>query len=349
MTAAGSPRGVRLRLTLVYASLFFVFGAVLLGVSYAAVRHELGPRDARFLTQERLPPLGSSSPPGASALDAPEADRIVMRLVNDDRARAIGGVLLWFALALGASTIAAVGLGWVLAGRALRPLQEAFESQRRFVSHASHELRTPLAVMRASIDVTGEAGGYDDPAQVRAMVATQRKALARSEALVDRLLALAMGERGLDRVERVDLRAIVRDVLDETAPAADGRGLRVDVRGAPAPVDGDPVLLRHLVANLVENAVRHNVEGGAVEVALNGGAAGAALTVVNDGPRLDGDVGELLRPFRRAAERAAADGTGYGLGLSVVDAVARAHGATVALQARPEGGLRATVTFPPAR
>jgi len=61
-----------------------------------------------------------------------------------------------------------------------------------------------------------------------------------------------------------------------------------------------------------------------------------------------GDVGELLRPFRRAAERAAADGTGYGLGLSVVDAVARAHGATVALDARPEGGLRATVTFPPA-
>jgi signal transduction histidine kinase len=343
--SGSSPRAIRLRLTLLYASLFVVFGAILLGVSFVVVRSQFsGTGDVRFVVRAlQQPGLG---PPAAVPIpDEKVADTLITGLQKRNE-QGIDQVLLWFAVALGASTLGALGLGWLLAGRAMRPLDEAFESQRNFIAHASHELRTPLAVMRTSLDVTDEEGGYDDPAQVRVMVATQRKALARSEALVDRLLALSMSDRGLDRREPIDLSVLVDDALEEAAPSAAARGLTVRTDTVPALVSGDAVLLRQLVGNLVENATRHNRDGGLIEVSLDARGDVVALTVLNDGPRVNGDVEELLQPFRRAGVR---DGTGYGLGLSVIDRVARAHRATVALEAREPGGLRAEVVFSKAR
>jgi signal transduction histidine kinase len=342
--SGSSPRAIRLRLTLLYASLFVVFGAVLLGISFVVVRSQFaGKGDARFVARALQRPM-----PGPAALPMPDpevADTLITGWQKRNE-QGIDQVLLWFSVALGASTLGALGLGWLLAGRAMRPLDEAFASQRNFIAHASHELRTPLAVMRTSLDVTAEEGGYDDPASVRMMVATQRKALARSEALVDRLLALSMSDRGLDRREPIDLSVLVDDALAEAAPSAAARRLTVRTDTVPALVSGDAVLLRQLVGNLVENATRHNRDGGLVEVSLDARGDAIALTVLNDGPRLDGDVEELLQPFRRAGAR---DGPGYGLGLSVVDRVARAHRATLALQAREPGGLRAEVLFAKAR
>lgn len=350
--SGSSPSAIRLRLTLLYASLFVVFGALLLGVSFVVVRAQFGGQgDAKFVVQALQRPLPEKElAPTAEPTVVPLPDGDVARmLVTGLRERTEEGidqVLLWFGVALGVSTLGALALGWLLAGRAMRPLDEAFESQRNFIAHASHELRTPLAVMRTSLDVTDEEGGYDDPAQVRMMVATQRKALARSEALVDRLLALSMSDRGLDRREPIDLSVLVDDALEEAAPSAAARGLTVRTDTVPALVTGDAILLRQLVGNLVENATRHNRDGGLVEVSLDARGDVVALTVLNDGPHVDGDVAELLQPFRRAGAR---DGTGHGLGLSVVDRVARAHRATVALEAREPGGLRAEVVFSKAR
>jgi signal transduction histidine kinase len=343
--SGGSPKAVRWRLTLLYATLFVVFGAVLLAISYGVVRAQFNGRsDVRFISRA-LPTEG----PGPTAIAVTDQKRVADTLIAGLHARTeqnIDQILLWFGVALGVSTLAALVLGWLLAGRAIRPLEDAFDSQRNFIAHASHELRTPLAVMRTSLDVTDEEGGYEDPAQVRMMVATQRKALARSEALVNRLLALAMSDRGLDRRDLIDLSELVDDALEETAPAAAARRLTVRTDTVPSLVSGDPILLRQLVGNLVENATRHNRDGGLLEVSLDARGDAIALTVLNDGPRLDGDVGELLQPFRRGGAR---DGTGYGLGLSVVDRVARAHRATVALEARARGGLRAEVLFARAR
>lgn len=339
--SGSSPGAVRWRLTLLYATLFAVFGALLLTISYVVVRAQFSGRgDMKFVS--RVLPSDASGP---TAVLLPDQRAVADTLVQGFQARTaqnVDHVLLWLAIALAASTLAALVLGWLLAGRAIRPLEEAFASQRNFIAHASHELRTPLAVMRTSLDVTDEEGGYDDPAQVRMMVATQRKALARSEALVNRLLALAMSDRGLDRREPIDLSTLVDDALQEAAPAAAARGLTVRTDTVPSLVSGDPILLRQLVGNLVENATRHNRDGGLLEVSLNPRGDAVALTVLNDGPRLDGDVAELLQPFRRAGAR---DVNGHGLGLSVVDRVARAHRATVALEARDRGGLRAEVVF----
>ncbi|WP_235995417.1 sensor histidine kinase [Nonomuraea montanisoli] len=104
-------------------------------------------------------------------------------------------------------------------------------------------------------------------------------------------------------------------------------------------VDGDPVLLNRLVTNLVDNAVRHNHPGGTVEVTLSRGA----LTVRNTGPQVPRErLGDLFEPFRRLHTT---PGQGAGLGLSIVAAIARAHGADVRANPNPGGGLELVVDF----
>ena len=113
---------------------------------------------------------------------------------------------------------------------------------------------------------------------------------------------------------------------------------------------GNQALLTHLIGNLIDNAIRHNQPGGWIRVSTDTGTATAAarLVVENSGPILDpGWVSELTQPFRRAVpDRTGTDDTGVGLGLSIVAAIAATHDGTVDLHARPDGGLRVTVTLP---
>jgi signal transduction histidine kinase len=157
---------------------------------------------------------------------------------------------------------------------------------------------------------------------------------------------LARSEGGLVRREAFDLAEVADDVLatagDLLATADDGprfsRGLDA------ASVLGDSHLVKRLVANLVDNAVRHNVPGGQVDVRTGMPGGRPTLSVTNTGPDVPtADVARLLQPFQRlGAERT---GTGLGLGLSIVDAVATAHGARLTLQPRAGGGLEVTVSF----
>lgn len=224
-------------------------------------------------------------------------------------------------------------------------LETAFASQRRFVAQASHELRTPIAVQRAAIQI----GLHDDAdavdvARARAELLEQNR---RTEHLVESLLVLAEAERGLDgRTADVDLGVLAGAVVDEAQAAAREAGvrLRCTVLGAGAgAVRCEPVLTRQLVHNLVDNAIEYNVPGGHVEVEVDG----TVLRVRNTGPELDDAlVPTLTEPFRRVS--AAAGGRRHsGLGLSIVEAVAQAHGWRVSLAARPGGGLVAEVDVSP--
>jgi signal transduction histidine kinase len=221
-------------------------------------------------------------------------------------------------------------------------LESSFESQRHFVANASHELRTPLTVERTLLQVALA----DPEATIEDLRSTCERVLTigrDQEELIDSLLTLASGERGLERRLRIDLEAVAGKVLAARSGEASARGVEVVAHLSPAAVVGDPSLVDSMIGNLVDNAVRHNVPGGRVDVSTSG----ATVRIANTGPMVpEGEVGRLFEPFQRLGdERVRRDG-GHGLGLAIVRAIATAHGAAVQAAPRPGGGLEVTVTFP---
>jgi signal transduction histidine kinase len=358
---------IRLKMTLLYAGVFFVAGLLLLVASYI------------FVSQTLTDPHNLRDLPGASW-------SLKVEYQHEVAADALSNLRRLYAVALGAMTGLSVLFGWAMAGRVLRPLQRitatakhvsqdnlderialegprdelkeladtfdgmlerlsgAFASQRRFVANASHELRTPLTVIRTELDVT-LADPHATNADLRAMGETVRDATLATERLIQALLTLARSEGGVTRRDPVDLADCARTAVAQAGAEANARGLAMRPALDPAPVRGDRRLLERLVANLVENAVRHNVDGGTVEVRTASAAGRSTVEVRNDGPAVPPDaVASLLEPFQRLDR--SAPGDGVGLGLSIVRSVAEAHGGSVELRARPSGGLVARVSLP---
>jgi signal transduction histidine kinase len=228
----------------------------------------------------------------------------------------------------------------------LERLEDAFDAQRRFVANASHELRTPLTAVRALLEMV-----ISDPhATVHTFRETCREALEESEQqehLIDALLALAQGERGLDHREAADLAAIVDEVLRTHQAEADERRLHLDATVETAAVSGDRRLIARLVSNLVQNAIRHNIPDGEVHVQVGTRAGRARLMIDNTGPIVpSADVERLLQPFQRAGADRRGHGEGFGLGLSIVAAIAAAHDTRLDIRPGERGGLQIEVTFP---
>ena len=231
----------------------------------------------------------------------------------------------------------------------LARLERSFEAQRRFVADASHELRTPLAVMRTEVDVA-LADPHADAGELRAAAEVVRDATIRADRLVDSLLLLARSDRlsvdGLPLRERVELPEVARTALSAVAAEAQAKHLQVAGELAPTGVLGDRGLLERLAGNLVENAVRHNVDGGWLRVDTGTVGGRARLSVESTGPVIHPDeVEHLFEPFRRSGTARTAR-TGAGLGLAIVRAVAQVHGGTATATARPTGGLTVTVDLP---
>jgi signal transduction histidine kinase len=126
--------------------------------------------------------------------------------------------------------------------------------------------------------------------------------------------------------------------------------LRIQTAIEPAALDGDPLLVQQLAANLIDNAVRHNIPGGDIQITTKTSHVGAVLSVTNSGQVIpSAEVDRLFQPFQRLGPRPVRRDGGHGLGLSIVRAIATAHGATIAAQPRPGGGLAIDVTFPRAQ
>jgi signal transduction histidine kinase len=228
-------------------------------------------------------------------------------------------------------------------------LGTAFEAQRRFVANASHELRTPLARERALIDV-GLSNAEASADSLRNMAERVRAAVDEQERLIEGLLTLARGERGIERHEFVDLADIAIRALDgvQGLPGhADGLAIARGLR--PATVVGDTEMLERVVVNLLDNAMAHNVDGGRVELATGTQNGNAFLHVANTGPVIPPNVvPALFEPFRRRGSDRAGKHRGHGLGLSIVAAVVKAHGGRVDAQPRDGGGLDIYVRLPAA-
>ncbi|MFJ8675417.1 sensor histidine kinase [Streptomyces sp. NPDC093589] len=229
-------------------------------------------------------------------------------------------------------------------------IEQLVSAQQRFAANAAHELRTPLAVQRAAAEI----GLTDtDPANVRRIRGKLIEVADDSEQLIEGLLLLSVSDQGLQRREPVALGELAGTVAAEHADLAwrDGLTLATDILpralqeqgGSSSTVDGDPVLLTHLLRNLVGNAVRHNRPDGRITLRVHG----RTVEVSNTGPVVPaGSVPYLFEPFRRLEERRHAPGEGAGLGLSIVASIARAHAASATAHPNPGGGLTVRVAFP---
>ena len=216
---------------------------------------------------------------------------------------------------------------------------------RRFVANASHELRTPLTIIATELDVTlarPDAAVED----LRRMGDAVRAAVDRSDRLITSLLALARVEQGLDVTQATDLAAVARDASARHATELAEHALGVHTQLEPVVVDGDPGLLDRLLDNLLDNAIRYNVANGWVWITTRPDGGAAVLEVASSGTPIPADaVDELFAPFRRFDGRTGSQ-RGMGLGLSIVQAIARAHGGMAKATPIETGGLSVTVRLP---
>ncbi|WP_326561691.1 sensor histidine kinase [Micromonospora sp. NBC_01796] len=234
----------------------------------------------------------------------------------------------------------------------LERLDRSFDGQRRFVANASHELRTPLALNRALVELAVTRPGAS--ADVRQLGESLLAVNERHERLIEGLLTLADSESELTDRTSFDLAEVAAHVLNQqAAEGAEPDPTRALAREAvrelaPAPTSGDAVLLERLTSNLVENALRHNLPaGGWVSVRTGLVDGRPTLVVSNTGPVVPGyEIETIFQPFRRLRGERLGGGRGFGLGLSIVRAVARAHGGSVDARPRDGGGLVVSVTLP---
>jgi signal transduction histidine kinase len=380
----------RLRLTLLYAGLFLLLGTCVLGLVYGLVSRGSPIHVVASASRGVRPVPSAPDPPSVTVLPSPTGKPFVNPdPVGAQRDHDLARLLAVSWLALAVTSLAAGLLGWVAAGRVLRPLraitdtartisagnlhqrlalagpndefkrlgdtldellgrlQAAFDAQRRFVANASHELRTPLTVERTLLQVALA----DPDVNTAALRSTCEELLASGaehERLLESLLTLATSERGLDRRELLDLATLTDEAVQAAWPMIASRSLQLESTLEQAPAAGDPALVRRLAANLIDNAIAHNLNGGRITVRTTTDDGGAILSVANSGARIAPDEVDLLfEPFHRRAESRAADTDGHhGLGLSIVRAIADAHGATLTAQAPANGGLAITVRFP---
>ena len=225
----------------------------------------------------------------------------------------------------------------------LERLRLSLDAQRAFVADAAHELRSPLTALKLQLELLRRAGAEVDLEAARTGIG---EGIERATRLVEQLLALARSEPGAVPAarERLDLAEVVRRMVAETVPFAASRRIDFALRApAPAYVVAEPTALALLVRNLVDNAARYSPPDSQVELAVEGDAGAVTLTVDDAGPGIP--EAERQRVFDRFYRRAGGGESGSGLGLAIVRSVAAAHGATVALDRSPAGGLRAVVRF----
>ncbi|HWF71897.1 MAG TPA: ATP-binding protein [Solirubrobacteraceae bacterium] len=414
-------RTVRLKLTLLYGTLFLISGGILLTITNLVVRNATSSANVSFIGRNVPPPsatrelpsprtkflvvpAGVRGNPAAIAAIKASQQRLtsaqgqvkqvatklgrVITFARRQPSDELHNLLITSLLALGVMAVISIVLGWLVAGRVLRPLrtitaaardisatsldqrlaldgpndelhelgstfdgllgrlEASFEAQRQFVANASHELRTPLARQRT----VAEVALGDPDATVESLRASHERVLAageQQERLIEALLTLARSERGIERREPFDLAPMAEAVLATREHELEERGLELETALESAPVRGEPRLVERLVANLVDNAVRHNVPGGSVHVSTRTSGSDATISVVNTGPVVPpDDVERLLQPFERLDGSRVADRDGVGLGLSIADAIARAHAGALLVRAQPAGGFAVQASFP---
>jgi two-component system, OmpR family, sensor histidine kinase VanS len=369
-------RTVRLRLTLLYGGLFLVSGGMLLVIMYLLFRQATGVD----LIVPNGTPHGSRSP-------GPIAELAYARIVRRSTEELHQG-RLEAAIALAVMTVVSIALGWLVAGRVLRPLRAMTTTTQQISERNLHE-RLALSGPRDELkDLADTIDGL--LARLEAHVAEQqrfaanashelRTPLATTQTLLDvarndpsgdygvlverlhevnaqaielteALLLLSRADRRSFTRERVDLSLMAEEATETLLPLAEEQGVAIETYGAMTPTIGSHALLLQLSTNLVHNAIVHNLtEQGTVWVTTNVLPTTVVLTVENTGEKLTPQlVATLAEPFQRGTGRIRTDHAGVGLGLAIVKSITQAHDGTLTLTPRAAGGLCVTVELPTA-
>jgi signal transduction histidine kinase len=375
---------IRVRLTVLYSALLFLAGVAVIAVTYLLMRQTL--YDKRFGIVNIAVPDNYTG----DQVALKDALRAKFEGIQQDlesfRQLTLRSLLTKGGMALLAVGVITTGLGWIVAGRVLRPITAITATARRVAERSLHEriqsagphdeVRELADTFDSMLDRLDQAfdgqrrfvgnashelktplainrtlievamGRPDAPPQLVQLGQTLLEVNARHERLIDGLLMLARSEHTLTAVEPVDLAAIGRHLLETVSSP------HVTLDLAPAPVLGDPILLERLMLNLIQNATRYNVPSGTIWATTSESSSGAVLKIANTGPLVAAyEIPALFEPFRRLGADRVGSARGTGLGLSIVRSIARAHGGDVQATPRPAaegGGLVVTVTLPAA-
>ena len=410
---------IRLRLTLAYGGLFLGSAAALLTVTYVLANHQYtgtffissGSQAVVHFQSAGALPANAPPSPGALLVKAPPSPgalvakaqtkgyavpvgpnaiagsrKVALAAAQGQSDAALHQLLVDSAIALGVMALLSLWLGWVIAGRALRPLRTITETARNISASNLHrrldlggpddelrQLGTTVDGLLARLETSFEAQRQfvaNASHELRTPLTLERTllelALSDPNASIDSYRhtceqLLAVGEQQERLIEALLTLSRSQRGLDSHQPvdlaavaaaaaaAADRDGLVLDTTIRPARTTGNPRLVERLVANLLDNAVHYNVQAGRVELATDTRDGRAVLTVSNTGPAIAAaELERLFQPFQRLDAARTADAKGLGLGLSIVKAIADAHDATISAHPRPEGGLHIQVGFPAA-
>jgi len=396
--------GVRARLTALNGGLFLLAGAALLAITYLLLWQALNGQltdqtvmlaEPSSVAAEAAPEAVPTTPvtvelsdltEGMTAKQREEAlaqwQKVAVSMQEDFRQKTLASLVKRGTIALTGVALVGIWLGWLAAGRTLRPIKQITATARRVADRNLHErigMTGPRDELRQLADTVDDMlarldaafattrrfvanashelrtplainrtllevalSRPDPPAEVRQLGDTLLAINARHEKLIDGLLMLASSEQEIADPVPVDLSEIAGRLVSAARPDAAAAGVELTLTREPSPLTGDPILLERLVQNLLRNALAYNVRPGRVEVTCGPGR----LTVANTGPMIAAyEVPGLFEPFRRLTDRVGS-AHGTGLGLSIVQAVAHAHGGEASAEPGPEGGLTVLVEFP---
>jgi two-component system, OmpR family, sensor histidine kinase VanS len=368
-------RTVRLRLTLLYSGLFLMSGLALLATTYLLFRSSTG--------VDLIVPNGPST--------TPDAVRRVEQMYAAAVQRHTHGLhhgLIQSAIAVAIMTAVSIALGWLVAGRVLRPLRTMTATTRQISEHNLNErldLSGPRDELKDLADTVdgllarlethvGEQQRFAANAshELRTPLAITQTLLdvarndpnrengelldrlghlnTRAIELTEALLVLSRADRKSFTRGFLDLSVMAEEATETLLPLAEKHGISLETSGEMTPTIGSETLLLQLTTNLVHNAIVHNLpQHGAVWVSTSVHPKHVLLTVENTGENLAPQlVSTLAEPFQRGTDRIHTDHAGAGLGLAIVKTVAQAHDGTLTLTPRVAGGLRVTVQLPAA-